>query len=257
MTVLASADIGRDSDGDGDVRSAVEEDDRIAGLYYLNEVSKFLRATDLSTRGSELSLSVQQIAGWCRRGFFNTEKNEFERNKRFVQFPHLITSRMIAILMSYGISIKRVRDAHDYLQKETGAIYPFATKVIWTEDVEKSSHIYAEIDRMLVTADEFGQMPFGELLNTKIVKVANMEYDHRERAVNWQPAKGVLIDPQIYSGMHCIKGTRIPTETIYEMHVSGDSVDALAHWYPLDVHQIASAIEWEKRLAAGDSGISA
>lgn len=250
MTLLTTTHIGRDSDGDSP--SSVEEDDeRITGLYYLNEVSKFLRATDLSTRGSELPLSVQQIAAWCRRGFFNLEKNEFERNKRFVQFPHLITSRMIAILLSYGISIKRIQDAHDYLQKETCARYPFATKVIWTEDVEASSHIYTEINRMLVTADEFGQMPFGELLNKKIVKVANMQYDHTERAVKWQPAKGVLIDPQIYSGVPCIQGTRIPTETIYQMHISGDSIDALTKWYPLDIDQIDSAIEWEKRLAGG------
>lgn len=250
MTALASADTARDSSSNG-VASAVKDEKKgqIDGVYYLDDVSRFLRATDLSARGGEVSLSSQQISGWSRRGFFDLRKDKFERNRRFMQFPHLITSRMIAILRSYGVSIQRIQRAHDYLQGETDARYPFATSTVWTDDAEKSSHIYAEIDKIFVAADESGQMPFDELLARRIVKVANMEFDEDARAMSWEPSPGVVIDPRFHSGAPCIKGTSIATEIIYEMHVSGASIESLVKWYPLRDDQVKVAIDWEKALA--------
>ena len=249
MTALASADTARDSSSNGIASAVKDEQDQIDGVYYLDEVARFLRATDLSARGGEVSLSSQQISGWSRRGFFDLQKDKFERNRRFMQFPHLITSRMIAILRSYGVSIQRIQKAHDYLQGETGARYPFATSTVWTEDAEKSSHIYAEIDRIFVAADESGQMPFEELLARRIVRVANMEFDGDARAMSWEPSPGVVIDPRFHSGAPCIEGTSIATEIIYEMHVSGASIESLVKWYPLGVDQVKVAIDWEKGLA--------
>ena len=249
MTAIAPADTARDSSDNG-IASAVKDDkeDQIHGLYYLDEVCRFLRATDLSARGGEVSLSSQQISGWSRRGFFDLRKDRFERNKRFMQFPHLITSRMIAILRSYGVSIQQIQRVHDYLQAETGARHPFATSTVWTEDAEDSSHIYAEIDKIFVATDESGQMPFEDLLNNRIVKVANMTFDEDARAVSWEPWPGVVIDPRFHSGAPCIEGTSIATEIIYEMHVSGASIESLVKWYLLGVDQVKVAIDWENAL---------
>ena len=251
MTAIAPADIARDSSDNG-IASAVKDDkeDQIHGLYYLDEVCRFLRATDLSARGGEVSLSSQQISGWSRRGFFDLRKDRFERNRRFMQFPHLITSRMIAILRSYRISIQQIQRVHDYLQAETGARHPFATSTVWTEDAEDSSHIYAEIDKIFVAADESGQMPFEELLTRRIVKVANMEFDEDARAVSWEPWPGVVIDPRFHSGAPCIKGRRIATEMVYGMYMAGDPIEVIEDWYELDVDQIKASISWEKTLAA-------
>ena len=252
MTAIApAAQIARDSSSNG-IASAVKDDkeDQIHGLYYLDEVSRFLRATDLSARGDEVSLSTQQITGWSRRGFFRLQKDKFERNKRFMQFPHLITSRMIAILRSYGISIQRIQRAHGYLQDETELRHPFATNTVWTEDADRSSHIYTEIDKIFVAADESGQMPFEELLSKKIVKVANMTFDEDTRAVSWEPSPGVVIDPQFLSGAPCIKGRRIATEMVYGMYTAGDPIELIEDWYELEVEQIKAAISWEKTLAA-------
>ena len=260
MTAIATpADIARDSSSNG-IASAVkdEEEGRIQGLYYLDEVSRFLRATDLSARGDgEVSLSTQQITGWSRRGFFNLQKDKFERNKRFMQFPHLITSRMIAILRSHGISIHRIQRAHDYLQNETGLRYPFATSAVWTEDAERSSHIYAEIDKIFVAADESGQMPFEDLLNKRIVKVANMAFDEDTRAVSWEPSPGVVIDPQFLSGAPCIKGRRIATELIYSRRMDGDSIEFLEECYQITAGQIQSAVAWETSLAKYETALAA
>lgn len=258
MTALAPADTARDSSSNG-IASAVKDEKKgqIDGLYYLDEVCRFLRATDLSARRGEVSLSSQQISGWSRRGFFDLQKDKFERNRRFMQFPHLITSRMIAILRSYGISIQRIQKAHDYLQGETGARYPFATSTVWTEDAEKSSHIYAEIDRIFVAADESGQMPFEELLARRIVRVANMEFDGDARAMSWEPSPGVVIDPRFHSGAPCIEGTRIATELIYSRRIDGDSIESLEECYQISKGQIQSAVAWETLLARYETALVA
>ena len=258
MAAIAPADTARDSSDNG-IASAVKDDkeDQIHGLYYLDEVCRFLRATDLSARGGEVSLSSQQISGWSRRGFFDLRKDRFERNKRFMQFPHLITSRMIAILRSYGISIHRIQRAHDYLQAETGSKHPFATGTVWTEDAEESSHIYAEIDKIFAAADESGQMPFEELLSRRIVKVANMEFDEDARAVSWEPWPGVAIDPRFHSGAPCIKGRRISTELIYSRRMDGDSIEFLAECYQITEWQIQSAVDWEISLARYETALVA
>lgn len=229
-------------------RELDENGDAPSGIYYLKDVSRYLRATDLAARGSEVSLSPQQISGWGKRDFFDLQKNAYERNQSFVEFPHLITSRMIALLLSYGIKIRRIVAARDYVQTETGARFPFATKTFWIEDSEVPIHIYTTIDEILVAADEFGQMPFRGLLDARIVNAINMDFDENGVATNWEPRAGVLIDPEIHSGSPCIKGTRIATSMIYGMHVSGESDEFLMDWYALTETQIQAAIRWEQAL---------
>ncbi len=228
-----------------------------SGIYYLKDVARYLRATDLAARGYTLSLSPQQISGWGRRDFFDLHKNEFENNQSFVEFPHLITSRMIALLLSYGIKIRRIVGAHEYVRSETGIRFPFATKTFWTEDVDVPIHMYTKIDEILVAADEFGQMPFRGLLDTRIVNATGMGFDETRNAINWEPLDGVLIDPEIHSGAPCIKGTRIATAMIYGMHVAGETEEFLAEWYELTGPQVSSAIRWEQSLADTEPAIAA
>ena len=63
------------------------------GVYYLRDVSRYLYATDFVARGKPVTLSPQRITGWGRRGLLGVKSNQFERNRSFVEFPHLITSR--------------------------------------------------------------------------------------------------------------------------------------------------------------------
>ncbi len=234
-------------------RQLYENDDAPSGIYYLKDVSRYLRVTDLAVRGVEVSLSPQQISGWGKRDFFNLKKNEFERNQSFVEFPHLITSRMIALLLSYDIKIHRIVAAREYVRSETGARFPFATKTFWIEDSEVPIHIYTMIDEILVAADESGQMPFRGLLETRIVNAVNMDFDDNGVASNWEPLDGVLIDPEVHSGSPCIKGTRIATAMIYGMHVAGETDEFLMDWYTLTETQVRAAIRWERALACTEA----
>lgn len=220
------------------------------GLFYLSDVASFLTAADRRYRGSEIQLGPPRLSGWSRRGFFRIDTNEYERNKRFTDWGGLITCRMIALLASYGIRIDRIRDAHEYLQETTGLEYPFTSRRFWSESQDASSEVYAELDRLVVTASRFGQLPFTGVLNGPIGKVNDMEFDSSddELVVMWQPSPGVVIRPGFQTGAPCIAGTRTPTWALYGSYVAGDSVEDIAFCYRLRQDQVRTAIDWEERL---------
>ena len=221
----------------------------LLGLYYLKDVVRYLRATDLAARGDKLPLSHRLVAGWGRRGLITLAKNQFERNRSYIQYPHLITSRMIALLMSYEIRIERIVEAHKYLRDETGDTFPFATRILWTDD-PAAQHIYAKIDDIFLAADRSGQIPFRELLETKIVTTSNMVFDERGMAVSWDPYPGVEMNPNFLSGAPRIKGRRIHTEQIAGMVANGTSKEDVMWWLGISESQFEDARLWERTLQA-------
>jgi uncharacterized protein (DUF433 family) len=60
----------------------------------------------------------------------------------------------------------------------------------------------------------------------------------------------VLLDPEIQFGQSCVKGTRIPTKTIWSMNKAGDSIEFIAEEYWLSGDEVEAAIAWENDLAA-------
>ena len=220
------------------------------GVYYLRDVSNLLRTTDHEARADEFSLSPQQISGWAKKGFVEIEKAAVFSNYRFIRFLDLITLRMVAILRSHGIGLIKTTLAHDFLSEALMTSHPFVNRALWVDDTVDSEDVYAEVDNLLVTASRHGQLPFSELLATKIVRVAKMTYDDQGDAATWHPQVGVTIDPGIHSGAPCLEGTRISTGLLYNMYISGEPTDEIADWYELDIDQVESAIQWEERLVA-------
>lgn len=223
-----------------------------SGLFYADDVRRLLSVTDGRIRGESLELGPRAVNGWSQRGFFGMEKNEYARHRAFIRFGGVITSRVIALLRSYGTRIGRIREAHDYLRDETGRQFPFASREFWVESDGFSEEVYSKLDELVVTASRHGQIPFTELLHKQIGDPSDMEFDDTERgfAAKWEPVPGIVIDPGVQSGAACLKGTRTPTHALYGAHVAGDDVAGLADGYRLSQEQVEAAIEWEERLAA-------
>lgn len=221
------------------------------GLFYANEVGRLLLATDKKIHGESLNVGPRAVQSWGRRGFFGMGKNEYAQNRAFIRFGGVITSRVIALLRSYGTRIGRIKEAHDFLTCETGRPFPFASRRFWVESEGFSREVYAELDRMVVTASRFGQLPFTALLSGRIHAIDDMTFDKSESgfAAKWEPVTGVVIDPFVQSGAACVKGTRTPTSVLYGGLEAGEDIAGLAYWYELDEAQVVAAIDWEKRLA--------
>ena len=54
----------------------------------------------------------------------------------------------------------------------------------------------------------------------------------------------ITIDPQVYHGQACIKGTRLPVHQILQMLANGDTIEDLLQEYP--------SLTWEDILACFD-----
>lgn len=59
--------------------------------------------------------------------------------------------------------------------------------------------------------------------------------------------KRISIDPNIFHGQACIKGTRIPVNQIVLMLANGDSIDDLLEAYPtIEREDIVACLEYAK-----------
>mgnify|MGYP000362651599 CR=1 FL=1 len=63
----------------------------------------------------------------------------------------------------------------------------------------------------------------------------------------------ISIDPKIYHGQACIRGTRIPVHQIVRMLANGDSIEDLLQEYPsLEKEDILAALQYAADLAEED-----
>ncbi len=69
-------------------------------------------------------------------------------------------------------------------------------------------------------------------------------------AISWEPLNGIVLEPQIQFGAPCIKGTRIPTRTLFGMVEAGDSKAWVAQAFGISQNAVQVACDWETRLQA-------
>ena len=233
-----------------DARDTRRDEPAWRGLFYPSDVVRWLSVTDGAIRGEALNLGPRSVHGWSRRGFFGMEQNEYERNRAFVRFGGVITSRAIALLMSYGIRIGRIQEAHEYLRDATGLEFPFASRRFWAKSNGFTDTVCSKLDELIVTATRHGRLPFTELMFERIGNPGDIEFGDSdgEFATEWEPVPGVVINPGVQTGAACVKGTRTPTYVLYGGYVAGDDVAGLAYAYRLSIAQVRTAIDWGMRL---------
>ncbi|MFH0727744.1 MAG: DUF433 domain-containing protein [Pseudomonadota bacterium] len=60
----------------------------------------------------------------------------------------------------------------------------------------------------------------------------------------------ISVNPKIYHGQACVKGTRIPVHQIIRMLANGDQIEQLLEDYPsLNVEDIYACLEYAASLA--------
>jgi uncharacterized protein (DUF433 family) len=156
---------------------------------------------------------------------------------------------VIALLRATGFSFRQIHASERFIRRTTGARRPFATAKIWTADGIRE--IFTEYEDVLLAASLGGQLPFLQLVEEQLVPVAGLTFDVRGVADSWRPGNdGIVLDPAIQFGAPCIRGTRIPTRTLWGMRQGGDSLGFIAEVYGLEPERVEEAIQWEKQLAA-------
>jgi uncharacterized protein (DUF433 family) len=108
----------------------------------------------------------------------------------------------------------------------------------------------------ILAVNRGGQVAF-DMIELKRVHLPQVVHNLRsqltyeaERVSAWRPADDVVARPATQFGLTCIDGTRIPTRSIYQAVIAGDSPAQLARLYGVDQDKIERAAEWERQLAA-------
>lgn len=211
------------------------------GIYEAREASRFI-ATTLEA-ATPMRLSSGKVIYWIRRGLADPELRTIPGRELILTFEDLISMRVIAALRAAGVKFSRIYRAEKWLRTVTGHPRPFATEMLWTE----RSDIFVEMKRQMVAASRSGQYAF-EILEQYLIPVHGLTFNERGIATTWQPHEDIMLHPLIQFGAPCIKGTRIPTRTLWGMVKGGDTIGYVAQSYRLLVEQVENAIGWEDSL---------
>ena len=212
------------------------------GIYEIPEAARYLKGSLELTM--PYTVTSSKLIHWIRRGLASPELVEVSGRQLLITFEDLISMRIIVALRAAGVSFPKIYKAEKWLRQITGHDRPFATELLWTEH----SDVFTELKSRLIAASRSGQYAM-EIIRNYLIPVHGLIFNERKVAQSWEPSTGILLHPQIQFGASCIKGTGIPTRTLWAMVRGGDPIEMVAHWYKLNEHEIQEAIRWEDILA--------
>ena len=190
-------------------------------------------------------LSGEQLRDWVDSGVGLLTWDDIWEGEKYIDFPTLISLRLIFRLHSHGVPLEAITEAAPRLRRELGVEWPFASKRMWDYDVQdvdpEESEALEYIAKGLVLQHVDGPVPSG------------LEFDENGVACAWRPVTDVVIYPDVVTGSPCIAGTRTPTWIFPGMLEGGDSIEDLADGYRLTKERVLNALKWEKQLA--DAGV--
>ena len=213
------------------------------GIYDVPEAARYLRA---AMHGHIVySASAAKLIRWIRHGLASHDLIALPGGDLLIAFEDLISMRVIAALRSAGIGWRAIDHGEQWLREETGAQRPFATEAIWAGQ----GQVFTKWTEQLLSASRYGQMAF-DMLHQYLIPIHGLEFGELSRvAVSWEPTEGVVLEPQVQFGAPCIKGTRIPTRTIFGMVEAGDPLEWVASAYGISSNQVQVAYDWESLVS--------
>ena len=216
-----------------------------AGIYEVPDVARIVQVTSRFPHNSH-PINNRHIIRWIRKGLALPALAELPGRELLISFEDLVSMRVIALLRAVGIKWAKIYATEDWLRKYTGVHRPFASERLWTAVHE----VFLDREGALIAASLGGQYPLPQLVDMYLVPVGGLTFSQYGLADSWTPHDEIILRPNVQFGAPCIRGTRIPTRTLWGMYEGGDSVEFIADVYGLEPRQVREAIQWENRLAA-------
>ncbi len=212
------------------------------GIYEAPEAASYLRASMVLT---PLNVTSTKLIRWIRLGLTLPALTEIPGRELLITFEDLISMRVIAALRAAGVSFRRIYEAELWLRRVTGHQRPFATELLWTE----RSDVFTELRNELIAASRSGQYAM-DILRDYLIPIHGLTFNESRVAASWEPSTDILLHPLIQFGAPCIKGTRVPTRSIWGMVKAGDTIELVTRSYGLEEDDVRKAVEWEDTVDA-------
>ncbi|MGI9301869.1 MAG: DUF433 domain-containing protein [Gammaproteobacteria bacterium] len=159
---------------------------------------------------------------------------------------------LAAIRRTHEISMPKVRDAIDYLEKTVGSSHPLISRELQTDGLDLFIDEYGK----LVNINRAGQQVIREVLEAALRRIERDRsgipiklYPFTRSSIEDAPAV-IVINPALSAGRPVLAGTGIATEVIADRYKAGDSIKSLARDYERTAEEIEEAIRCELQAAA-------
>lgn len=206
-------------------------------------------------------ISPQTVAAWHKvTAGRNGATLSLKEKRAALSYMQLIEVAVVAAIRRVGISLKKIRDAREYVSKQLHAEYPFAQYRFKTE----GKHLlmdYKQIEGRKgqgkhLVADQWGQLEWDQIIGP-LLKEFEYEGDGESIVIRWHvagPSSPIVIDPRYSFGAPIVNGT--PTWVIKGRWNAGESDTDIATDFGLTKDLIREALKFEGVLPNGGKGKS-
>ena len=221
-------------------RSALRKRDaRLAPAYSFSEAARYLRIPLATLRHRSLGLGKV-------RPVYELDDPDCQ----FLSFMNLVEAHILAgIRQRYGVDLRQIRRALDYVQKDLGVTRPLIEQSFQTD----GRFLFIEQLERLVNASKGGQLAMPDLL-PRLERIDRDPAGLPSKLYPFTRAGGaakllrdqprlVVMNPLISFGRPSIAG--VPTYSIWNRFRAGDSPQHLADDYGLPLEAIEEAIRCE------------
>ncbi len=215
------------------------------GIYFTKDIATIL------------DLDYQLVKRWIVGYWDEHFKSTFgEKKSRAINFYSLIEFYTFYKLREKGVSPQELRKAHQVISAELNTKYPFAVADAFNFEKRKYKNFIwygvndTEHDTTnIIKADGKGQISLSFIQHF----LERIEYDKNNLAQRFFPlenTKNIVVDPKRQFGQPIIYGTNIKTQTLYHLHLGGETNEDICNLYNLTNDKVQDAINFHLKTAA-------
>jgi uncharacterized protein (DUF433 family) len=201
--------------------------------YQIGEAARYART------------SASNVARWHKDPDLKLPVKEIGAELSYIQ---LIEVAVVARCRDAGMTMRRIREARDYLERTLGVANPFATLRFKTDGKELFFDLAQTNEGQfignLVNTNFGGQLAWNDILGEALEE---FDYDgDSDLAVRWRvggAGSPILIDPRVAFGAPNLRG--VPTWVFKERWVGKEPIEDTASDFGLDVEDVRQALEFE------------
>jgi uncharacterized protein (DUF433 family) len=222
---------------------------------------KFLPAYTLTSAARLIGSNPSTLRVWFRGRHPYQSTSRYQRAVKAVlpaqsglgeplSFMDLIMAHVIhTIRKGYGIPLKKVRAAIQYIESTKGDLLFLASKDFYLDHKD----IFLEIGPHLISLSESGQVVDKEVISEGLEQLSYGSDGYAGQffpAMNGRLQREFAINPAINFGRLSIARLGVDTNALAARFVAGEKIINIAHDYDATPDEVEDAIRWHERLAA-------
>lgn len=156
---------------------------------------------------------------------------------------------LLAIRRGYGIPLKRLRDAMEYLRRDGGDLLFLAHRNFKHD----RQHLYLDRDNFLESLSERGQHVEPRVIQDGLKQIVYGEDGYADRffpLLGGQEQRTIMLAPGIGFGRPVLAKLGVSVEAIAARFHAGEHLPDLAADYGATLKDIEDALRWSDRRAA-------